>query len=288
MARQLSDNKLSLENITVVYNEADDKIEILTSDPEVQGLPFKLTLNRGTQSEDTLRTLLEAYGMTPHGILPKYASTDTVATDIASISDYHVPLGVGDGGSLVTVDFHEHPNMFVHGLTGHGKTYFLTNVRMILEYLGWDVDMFTLFPYSPYDHDDSFSNNSRGIENRARELCSELRNSPHGRDKPLVVIVDPLVALFDPGRIRMRQHEDPHYTEVGQELLDAVLNTPNVYAIVTDQMGLHQQPDFQAYRPHFPNIVEFFRDSKVKGRGKAASNGRTSVFQSFTDVSLLS
>jgi len=54
---------INLEDVRVSYSPKDDNIHITSGDPDVQAGGFHLSLNRGTQTEITLRQLLEEAGV---------------------------------------------------------------------------------------------------------------------------------------------------------------------------------------------------------------------------------
>jgi septum formation inhibitor-activating ATPase MinD len=54
---------INLEDVRVSYSPKDDNIHITSGDPDVQAGGFHLSLNRGTQTETTLRQLLEEAGV---------------------------------------------------------------------------------------------------------------------------------------------------------------------------------------------------------------------------------
>src|SRR5699024_9363080 len=49
---------LELENVTVFYDFKDDSIKLTCKDPILEGKRFNLTLNQGSETEETLRKVL--------------------------------------------------------------------------------------------------------------------------------------------------------------------------------------------------------------------------------------
>jgi MinD-like ATPase involved in chromosome partitioning or flagellar assembly len=71
---------VTLENVRVSYLKKNDTIHITTTDPDVQAGGFHLTLNKGTQTEETLRDLLSEQGVIRDDVLIPATATDSFAS----------------------------------------------------------------------------------------------------------------------------------------------------------------------------------------------------------------
>lgn len=88
---------VTLENVRVSYLKKNDTIHITTTDPDVQAGGFHLTLNKGTQTEETLRDLLSEQGVIRDDILIPATVTDsfTSSTGLGS--------SLKNGGRIITL-----------------------------------------------------------------------------------------------------------------------------------------------------------------------------------------
>lgn len=137
---KISKNKkyLELEGVRVYINKKDNTIQLISTDEDLTGKPFQITLNQGTPSEQSLRELLVEKGMVNEVIDPFYSipkhikypktrgfkNVDTDTDDKWNL----VPIGVTTNKEPVCLDLKENPNTLIAGLPGGGKTVALKNI----------------------------------------------------------------------------------------------------------------------------------------------------------------
>lgn len=124
---KLTNNKknLILDNVIVSYNAKDDNIYITSKDEDIAGDPFCISLNQGTDSENTLRKLLaknglinsDDIGLNLPKIVYKPEPTDPLSFD----------LGLTRKG-FATWNPDRDSHLAISGITASGKTTFLENV----------------------------------------------------------------------------------------------------------------------------------------------------------------
>lgn len=112
---------LLLESTEVIYNKKKDAIELISHDPDLKGKHFKITLSRGSETEDVLRQLLVEKDIIPEGILPKFV---TLPDDV-TVTDPTFPVGVTADGTIKTLNLNLIRNTFIEGGAFTGQTSFL-------------------------------------------------------------------------------------------------------------------------------------------------------------------
>lgn len=129
----VSKNKkfLNLDNLRVFYDRKENVIKLTSTDEDLAGKPFQITLKQGTESEATLRDLLieneviTEEEVDPQYGIPKYVKYPERKEDC---SKWHeIPIGAGKNGETITVDLMKAPHALVVGYTGSGKSVFLRN-----------------------------------------------------------------------------------------------------------------------------------------------------------------
>lgn len=139
---------VELQGVRVYYNNKDNTIQIITTDPDVTGKPFQIVLSQGTPTEETLRELLvekevlneeDAY---PQNFLPEYAEHPNLTyskhtpytlvekNPIIYTEDSkwnEIPLGLAKDLTQVVLDVKFAPHTLVSGGTGGGKSLLLNN-----------------------------------------------------------------------------------------------------------------------------------------------------------------
>lgn len=139
---------VELQGIRVYHNKKDNTIQIITTDPDITGLPFQITLGQGTPTEETLKNLLiekqvlteeEAY---PQRSLPEYVQhpnlkyspdnpytliEDNPILPLGESKWHQIPLGVSKDSNPVILDLKKAPHSLITGGTGRGKSILLNN-----------------------------------------------------------------------------------------------------------------------------------------------------------------
>lgn len=136
---------LTLDNCRVFYNQKDNTISLTTTDEDMAGKPFRVTLNQGTESEQSLRELLTEQGVIgetfdhPQFGIPKFAPYPSPSEDHSSWNEF--PLGVTTKKDSVSVDMAAGANALVCGRPGSGKSVLLRNfIRHASRHCDmWDV-----------------------------------------------------------------------------------------------------------------------------------------------------
>jgi hypothetical protein len=160
---------INLDGVKVYYNRKDNTIQIISSDDDLVGKPFQITLKQGTESEATLRELLYDKGVIkpeenkPVLNIPKFIPYPTegnqVINDrlsytlrnnpadikIGEIRDVEInstnknkinakwneiPLGIGQNYSAITWDVSVAPHGLICGSAGSGKSVLQRDIFM--------------------------------------------------------------------------------------------------------------------------------------------------------------
>lgn len=120
---------VNLDNARIYYNAKEDSIEITSVDEDLVGKPFHIKLNKGTETEQTLRELLTEKGVIKaeqaNAVLPKFLKYPP-KDDLYSEWNL-IPVG-GTNDGAVYWDVRVRPNALIVGRAGSGKTVFLQNL----------------------------------------------------------------------------------------------------------------------------------------------------------------
>jgi hypothetical protein len=123
MSRRAFNKKyLNLSNVRIAYRPKDDTIHLTSTDKDLAGEAFKVTLKPGSESDQILRQLLFEKGLineksNAEGFLPTHAALKLDS----STPWYSLPKGEGVEGP-VSVDSRTTPNNIIAGPTGGGKS----------------------------------------------------------------------------------------------------------------------------------------------------------------------
>lgn len=131
---KIADNRkfISLEGVRVSYRPKDDSIQITSTDEDLAGANFHLVLNKNSEAEKALRSLLIEQGI----IQDNLRAEESQSLPATSISHNHqagsfewneFPLGVDARGTFIW-DANVAAHMYVAGHTGAGKSVILENV----------------------------------------------------------------------------------------------------------------------------------------------------------------
>lgn len=118
-------NYLTLEDVRITYDKKTDSIHLTSKDKDLPEGGFHLTLNKGREAEQALRTLLINAGMGK----PKEEDTIPKSLDF-SIEEQTLGLTLGKGADGKSVRWipANYPHLFISGVVGQGKTHALYNL----------------------------------------------------------------------------------------------------------------------------------------------------------------
>jgi DNA segregation ATPase FtsK/SpoIIIE-like protein len=120
--RALNKQYLTLSNVRVAYRPKDDTIHLTSTDRDLRGEAFRVTLKPGTESDQILRELLHKKGLihersTTPGNLPKFA-----LRNLDSEWPWHI-IPIGEGfDATVSFDILTNSTILLVGRPGSGKT----------------------------------------------------------------------------------------------------------------------------------------------------------------------
>lgn len=129
---------LELQGIRVYHDKKDGSIQLISTDPDLKGRPFHITLNHGTQTERSVRELLLNKGVitpeqfSPQDYLPKIAAHPHLL-DVGSAHSYswnEIPIGVTKNLEPVVLDLKSAPHVLIGGPAGSGKSILINNLLM--------------------------------------------------------------------------------------------------------------------------------------------------------------
>lgn len=129
---------LELQGIRVYHNKKDNTIQLITTDPDLTGQPFQITLSNGTPTDQSIRNLLiekhviteeEAY---PQNYIPRYAKHPNIADDNTPSAPYptqwdEILIGLDKNNNQVTLPLQQAPHTLITGAAGQGKTILQNN-----------------------------------------------------------------------------------------------------------------------------------------------------------------
>lgn len=118
-------NYVTLEDVRITYDKKTDSIHLTSKDKDLPEGGFHLTLNKGREAEQALRTLLINAGM------GKPKEEDTIPANLEfSIEEQTLGLTLGKGvdGKSVRWLPANFPHLFISGVVGQGKTHALHNL----------------------------------------------------------------------------------------------------------------------------------------------------------------
>lgn len=118
-------NYLTLEDVRITYDKKTDSVHLTSKDQDLPEGGFHLTLNKGREAEQALRSLLINAGMAQ----PK--AEDNIPKILEfSIEEQTLGLTLGKGVDEKSVRWHPStsPHLFISGTAGRGKTHLLHNL----------------------------------------------------------------------------------------------------------------------------------------------------------------
>ena len=123
--KPLKGNYLTLEDVRISYDKKTGSIHLTSKDKDLPDGGFHLTLNKGREAEQALRSLLINAGMAEGKIedtIPKLLPFS------AKEQANGITLGQGASGRWIRWSPEHSAHMFVSGGTGRGKSVFLRNL----------------------------------------------------------------------------------------------------------------------------------------------------------------
>lgn len=157
--RALNKKYLNLSNVRVAYRPNDDTIHLTSTDRDLAGEAFRITLKPDSDADYILRQLLFEKGLinkelSVHGLLPEIAALKLDASSPWNL----LPLGEGVDGQ-VSIDSGRDNNILIGGSTGGGKSVMLRNfIHHCLTHndqwavYGVDFKKIELTPYLRYEN----------------------------------------------------------------------------------------------------------------------------------------
>ena len=118
-------NYLTLEDVRITYDKKTDSIHLTSKDKDLPEGGFHLTLNKGREAEQALRTLLMNAGM------GKSKEEDPIPKNLEfSIEEQTLGLTLGKGADGKSVRWlpDNYPHLFISGVAGKGKTHAMYNL----------------------------------------------------------------------------------------------------------------------------------------------------------------
>ena len=140
MAEVSKNNKILKFEVSARLNK-DDEVSIFATDHDFAGLPFKVNILKGSNTHNSVLSVMEDYGMKTTEQLVDVDKKNSTTEDNKTVStipekvDYPgsvlssadlVPLGVGENGNLVHIELPD--VLFVKGTKGSGKIQLLDTI----------------------------------------------------------------------------------------------------------------------------------------------------------------
>lgn len=122
--KPLKGNYLTLEDVRISYDKKTDSIHLTSKDKDLPDGGFHLTLNKGREAEQALRSLLIDAGMAQ-----SKEENDMPVEDFRLDEQFYgITLGRGANGKAIRWTPETSPHMFISGGTGRGKSVLLRNI----------------------------------------------------------------------------------------------------------------------------------------------------------------
>lgn len=181
---------LELENVTVFYDFKDDSIKLTCKDPILEGKRFNLTLNQGSETEETLRKVLINEGFIERKREP-IPEKKLIDVDFGR----GIPIGSSFDKDIYWNPIVDNlpPALLIAGDPGTGKTYLMENmIDYCVESGDWEIYHYNerdLDFHKMYENLDNYHFNNR--LNGIGELVVEAAQSD--KDKKTIVFIDDLM-----------------------------------------------------------------------------------------------
>lgn len=156
---RVSRNKkfLNLKGVRVSYNPKDDTIHITSTDQDVAGEPFRVTLKKETEAESILRNLLVSKGLLKEQLSPNELLPSRAMYDFGISRNWQdIPLGLTADGTA-NWNIANRPHMLLTGATGSGKSVIQRNIFFHCvahndkwSFVGIDLKRVELSPFKSY------------------------------------------------------------------------------------------------------------------------------------------
>lgn len=153
---------ITLDGVRVYFDRKTNTIQITSIDKRIVGEPFKISLNQGTETEQTLRNLLLEEGVitkedTPGLRIPKRALYPTDFKTLRALPWNKIPIGLGVDSETIYWDVVREPHSLVVGATGSGKSVYQRSLILHAllhsdewRVMGVDLKKVELSPYKKY------------------------------------------------------------------------------------------------------------------------------------------
>jgi len=153
---------ITLDGVRVYFDRKTNTIQITSTDKRIVGEPFKISLNQGTETEQTLRNLLLEEGViteedTPGLRIPKRALYPTDFKTLRALPWNKIPIGLGVDSEIVYWDVVKEPHSLIVGATGSGKSVYQRSLILHTllhsdewRFMGIDLKKVELSPYKKY------------------------------------------------------------------------------------------------------------------------------------------
>ena len=137
MAEVSKNNKILKFEVSARLNK-DNEVSIFATDHDFAGLPFKVNILKGSNTHNSVLSVMEDYGMKTTEKLVDVKEDSTFSSETDSIPekvDYPehplsvnglIPLGVGENGNLIHIELPD--VLFVMGPKGSGKVQLLNAI----------------------------------------------------------------------------------------------------------------------------------------------------------------
>jgi len=180
---------LKLDEVRVTYDKTNDSIHLTAKDADFdKGDQFHVVLNKGTETEKTLRKLLVKNEVIPESkkaVLPKrikYSSRD-FASDVATV----IPIGVDENSNEIQLDLTEDRSIHISGQPGSGKTNLINLIKKHSSNFSNEIELHS-YEYEPFLADKANSkhrwliNLKENLTNNLSELNSILQSRSESPD----------------------------------------------------------------------------------------------------------
>lgn len=233
----VAENKkfVELSGMRAFYDHKANTIKLISTDEDLVGKPFSITLNQGTETEATLRELLEDSGVirekesdakdsfygvpkfvpapeSSHeayyrtqavqvekdcqGELTEDINVDKEQLDILLNTSNMLPLGIARAGRLIKHDFLEDPNLLVVGTKGSGISMVYSSILKFMKTQNKSFQAFDL-SYSPLKNTNSMYMTITKVKADLEALLAHFENNEHfgGTVTPEFVIIKGLYSV---------------------------------------------------------------------------------------------
>lgn len=253
--------------VNVKYG-TNGSIELTSTDEKLRGRPFKIQLKNSSKSYKILNQLLVSNGIENLTTIDFPEKSEMRVTDLSNLDvpeqDPRYTIRIGMAGKNETIDLNllEHPNVFINGITGSGKSILQQNI--ILHALNHDdINVLHIDPtgINEYKNLDSkkyeyASSNSSAINTLLNNAVSVMYDrfrllQDLGKNRytmvetqhinSIFIVIDEPAAILHENRMKYLNNEENYFARNIKRNIDEIArlgNAVGLYLFISSQVPI--------------------------------------------------